>query len=52
MAMIELVDFNDIYTGSKKGASAAKPKATRRRAGKKAAAKKGEAGDAAADSAE
>jgi len=52
MAMIELVDFNDIYTGSKKGASAAKPKATRRRAGKKAAAKKGEAGDAATDSAE
>lgn len=52
MAMIELVDFNEIYTGNKKGASAAKPKATRRRGGKKAAAKKGEAGDAAAESAE
>lgn len=52
MAMIELVDFNEIYTGSKKGASAAKPKATRRRGGKKAAPKKGEAGDAAVESAE
>jgi large subunit ribosomal protein L17 len=43
MAMIELVDFNEIYTGGKKGASAAKAKpATRRRGGKKAAAKKTE----------
>lgn len=39
MAMIELVDFNELYTG-KKGAGAAKAKTTRRRGGKKAAAKK------------
>src|SRR5688572_15694380 len=37
MAMIELVDFNEIYTSNKKGASAAKPKTTRRRGGKKTA---------------
>jgi large subunit ribosomal protein L17 len=37
MAMIELVDFNEIYTGSKKGATATKAKSTRRRGGKKAA---------------
>jgi large subunit ribosomal protein L17 len=37
MAMIELVDFNEIYTGSKKGAAAGKAKTTRRsRGGKKA----------------
>jgi large subunit ribosomal protein L17 len=35
MAMIELVDFNDLYTG-KKGAGVAKAKTTRRRGGKKA----------------
>ena len=40
MAMIELVDFNEIYTGSKKGASATKAKSTRRRGAKKASAKK------------
>src|SRR4051812_30336840 len=36
MAMIELVDFNEIYTSSKKGATAGKAKSTRRRGGKKA----------------
>ncbi|MBL7932155.1 MAG: 50S ribosomal protein L17 [Bacteroidia bacterium] len=40
MAMIELVDFNEIYTGNKKAGATAKAKPTRRRAGKKAAAKK------------
>ena len=41
MAMIELVDFNEIYTGSKKGATATKTKSTRRsRGGKKAGTKK------------
>jgi large subunit ribosomal protein L17 len=40
MAMIELVDFNEIYTGNKKGASAAKAKTTRRSRGKKSPAKK------------
>lgn len=40
MAMIELVDFNEIYTGSKKGAAATKAKPARRRGGKKAGAKK------------
>ena len=40
MAMIELVDFNDLYTG-KKGAGVAKAKTTRRRGGKKAGAAKG-----------
>jgi large subunit ribosomal protein L17 len=39
MAMIELVDFNDLYTG-KKGAGAAKAKTTRRRGGKKTGAAK------------
>jgi large subunit ribosomal protein L17 len=39
MAMIELVDFNELYTGSKKGAGATKAKSTRRRGGKKAGAK-------------
>jgi large subunit ribosomal protein L17 len=39
MAMIELVDFNELYTG-KKGAGAAKAKTTRRRGGKKAGAAK------------
>lgn len=52
MAMIELVDFNEIYATGKKGASAEKPKATRRRAGKKAAPKKGDAGDAGTETAE
>jgi large subunit ribosomal protein L17 len=40
MAMIELVDFNDIYTNNKKGAGATKSKTTRRRGSKKASAKK------------
>jgi large subunit ribosomal protein L17 len=41
MAMIELVDFNEIYTGNKKGATAAKPKSTRRsRGAKKSSTKK------------
>lgn len=35
MAMIELVDFNEIYTGNKKGASATKTKTTRRSKGSK-----------------
>jgi large subunit ribosomal protein L17 len=35
MAMIELVDFNEIYTGSKKGTGAAKAKTTRRSRGTK-----------------
>jgi len=35
MAMIELVDFNEIYTGSKKGTGAAKAKTTRRSRGAK-----------------
>jgi len=44
MAMIELVDFNEIYAVNKKGANAEKAKpATRRRSGKKAAAKKSDA---------
>src|SRR6185436_240265 len=38
MAMIELVDFNEIYTGSKKAAGATKAKSTRRR-GKKSTTK-------------
>jgi large subunit ribosomal protein L17 len=38
MAMIELVDFNEIYTGGKKTAGAGKAKTTRRR-GKKATGK-------------
>ena len=38
MAMIELVAFNEIYTGGKKAAGAAKAKTTRRR-GKKATGK-------------
>lgn len=40
MAMIELVDFNDMYTSNKKGAAAAKPKTRRSRGGKKAGATK------------
>jgi large subunit ribosomal protein L17 len=41
MAMIELVDFNDLYTNGKKGATATKAKTTRRsRGAKKAAPKK------------
>lgn len=35
MAMIELVDFNEIYTNNKKGASAEKAKTTRRSRGSK-----------------
>jgi large subunit ribosomal protein L17 len=35
MAMIELVDFNEIYTSNKKGAGAAKAKTTRRSRGAK-----------------
>lgn len=44
MAMIELVDFNEIYTQNKNTAKAAEPKKRTRRAGgtKKAAAKKTE----------
>jgi large subunit ribosomal protein L17 len=38
MAMIELVDFNEIYTGSKKAAAGTKAKTSRRR-GKKSTAK-------------
>jgi large subunit ribosomal protein L17 len=41
MAMIELVDFNELYN-NKKGGAATKAKSTRRRGGKKAAAKKTE----------
>jgi len=41
MAMIELVDFNEIYSNNKKGATAGKAKTTRRRGAKKSAAKKG-----------
>ena len=41
MAMIELVDFNDIYSNNKKAASEAKPKTRRSRGAKKPAAKKG-----------
>jgi large subunit ribosomal protein L17 len=49
MAMIELVDFNEIYTGSKKAAGATKAKSTRRR-GKKATGKtKAETKSEAAD---
>jgi large subunit ribosomal protein L17 len=45
MAMIELVDFNDIYTNGKKG-STAKAKTTRRsRGAKKAAPAKGASAD-------
>ena len=40
MAMIELVDFNDIYSNNKKAATEAKPKTRRSRGGKKATAKK------------
>lgn len=40
MAMIELVDFNEIYTGNKKAGAATKAKPTRRRSAKKASAKK------------
>jgi large subunit ribosomal protein L17 len=41
MAMIELVDFNEIYTNNKKGAAAGtKAKSTRRRGAKKAATAK------------
>lgn len=42
MAMIELVDFNEIYTGNKKAGAAAKPKTRRSRGGKKATTKKAE----------
>jgi large subunit ribosomal protein L17 len=44
MAMIELVDFNEIYTNNKKGAAAGtKAKSTRRRGAKKAGATKAKA---------
>mgnify|MGYP000923128776 FL=1 len=48
MAMSELVDFNEIYTGNKKAAAtAAKPKTRRSRGGaKKATTKKTEEGNA------
>jgi large subunit ribosomal protein L17 len=43
MALIELVDFNDVYTQNKNTAKTAEPKKrTRRAGGKKAAAKKTE----------
>jgi large subunit ribosomal protein L17 len=46
MAMIELVDFNDIYTNKKGGATEAKAKTTRRSRGtKKAAPAKGTSAD-------
>jgi large subunit ribosomal protein L17 len=46
MAMIELVDFNEIYTGNKKGASTAKAKTTRRsRGAKKTSPAKGKSAD-------
>ncbi len=46
MAMIELVDFNDIYTNKKGGATEAKAKTTRRSRGtKKAAPAKGKSAD-------
>ncbi len=52
MAMIELVDFNEIYTGSgKKKAATTKAKTTRRSRAKKTSAKseEGTAGDNAAE---
>src|SRR5690606_5651348 len=49
MAMIELVDFNEIYSNGKKADGAAKAKTTRRSRAKKSTAK---AADAAASSAE
>jgi large subunit ribosomal protein L17 len=54
MAMIELVDFNEIYTNNKKGAAAGtKAKTTRRsRGAKKATGAKGKAADSKADSTE
>ena len=46
MAMIELVDFNEIYTNGKKGATPEKAKTTRRSRGtKKAAPAKGKSAD-------
>jgi large subunit ribosomal protein L17 len=46
MAMIELVDFNEIYTNGKKGSTTAKAKTTRRsRGAKKAAPAKGASAD-------
>ena len=46
MAMIELVDFNEIYTNGKKGSTTAKTKTTRRsRGAKKAAPAKGASAD-------
>ncbi|WP_317896948.1 50S ribosomal protein L17 [Aurantibacillus circumpalustris] len=46
MAMIELVDFNEIYTNGKKGSTTAKAKTTRRsRGAKKTAPAKGASAD-------
>lgn len=46
MAMIELVDYNEIYSNNKKGASTAKAKTTRRSRGtKKATPAKGKSAD-------
>ena len=46
MAMIELVDFNEIYTNGKKGAATEKAKTTRRSRGiKKATPAKGKSAD-------
>ncbi len=54
MCMMELVDFNEIYTGSGKGKAGAKVKPTRRRGGSKKAAgtAEGEAADTTAPAAE
>lgn len=51
MAMIELVDFNELYTG-KKAAGAGKAKSTRRRGGKKAGTAKAKATKSAEGSSE
>lgn len=45
MAMIELVDFNEIYTNKKGGATETKAKTTRRSRAKKPAASKGASAD-------
>ena len=46
MAMIELVDYNEIYSNNKKGATTAKAKTTRRSRGtKKEAPAKGKSAD-------
>jgi large subunit ribosomal protein L17 len=47
MCMMELVDFNEIYTGSGKAAAGKKAKPTRRRGGKKTTGATGETTDTA-----